>query len=187
MPFVTEELWHAMGERSHDLILARWPSPDARSLDPAASADVEWLIGLISAVRSARADLGISPGLTIEYLADPSAETSRRLESAAAELQRLARFTPASERKQGAAMQIIHDGETYSVPLEGSIDLAAERARLTRDHAAAEKERDALAARLANASFVERAKPEAVEKARADHAERQGEAERLAAALARLG
>ena len=84
-------------------------------------------------------------------------------------------------------MQIIHEGDTYSVPLEGIIDLDAERARLTRDRAAAEKERDALAARLANASFVERAKPEAVEKARADHAEREGEAERLAAALARLG
>ena len=84
-------------------------------------------------------------------------------------------------------MQIVHEGETYHVPLEGVIDLAAERARLSRDRAAAEKERDALAARLANPSFVERAKPEAVEKARADHAEREGEAERLAAALARLG
>jgi len=188
MPFVTEELWHAMGPRQHDLILARWPAPDARSLDPAASADVEWLIGLISAVRSARADLGISPGLTIEYvIADPSTKTASRLEKSAAELQRLARFSPASDRKQGAAMQIIHEGDTYSVPLEGIIDLDAERARLTRDRAAAEKERDALAARLANASFVERAKPEAVEKARADHAEREGEAERLAAALARLG
>ncbi len=188
MPFVTEELWHAMGPREADLILAHWPAPDARALDPAASADVEWLIGLISAVRSARADLGISPGLTIEYtVTDPSPETSTRLERAAARLQRLARFTPATGRKHGAAMQIIHEGETYSVPLEGIIDLDAERARLTRDRAAAEKERDALAARLANASFVERAKPEAVDKARTDHAERQGEAERLTAALARLG
>jgi valyl-tRNA synthetase len=188
MPFVTEELWHAMGERPHDLIVAHWPQPDARSLDPTASADIEWLIGLISAVRSARADLGISPGLTIDYVvADPAEETVRRLDNAAAELHRLARFRAAAGHREGAAMQIVHEGETYHVPLEGVIDLAAERARLSRDRAAAEKERDALAARLANPSFVERAKPEAVEKARADHAERHNEAERLAAALARLG
>ena len=66
------------------------------------------------------------------------------------------------------------------LPLEGVIDLAAERARLTKAIAAAEKERDALAGRLGNPSFVERAKPEAVEKARADHAEKAAEAERLA-------
>ncbi|HET9812488.1 MAG TPA: valyl-tRNA synthetase, partial [Sphingomicrobium sp.] len=51
----------------------------------------------------------------------------------------------------------------------------------------AEKERDSLAARLANPNFVERARPEAVEKARADHAEKAAEAERLRAALERLG
>ena len=73
------------------------------------------------------------------------------------------------------------------MPLEGVIDLDAERARLSKAIVAAEKERDALAGRLANASFVERAKPEAVEKAGADHAEKTAEAERLTAALARLG
>ena len=67
------------------------------------------------------------------------------------------------------------------------IDLDAERARLSKAIAVAEKDRDSLAARLANASFTERAKPEAVDKARADHAARAAEAERLSAALARLG
>lgn len=89
--------------------------------------------------------------------------------------------------KPGAVAQIPIDGVTFILPLEGIIDLAAERARLAKAIAAAEKERDALAGRLNNPSFVERAKPEAVEKARADHAEKAAEAERLAAALARLG
>jgi len=70
---------------------------------------------------------------------------------------------------------------------DGFIDLKAERVRLTKSAEAAEKERDSLAGRLNNPSFVEKAKPEAVEKARADHAEKQAEAERLRAALARLG
>ena len=60
-------------------------------------------------------------------------------------------------------------------------------ARLAKAVAAAEKERDSLSARLSNPNFVERAKPEAVEKARADHDARAAEAERLSAALARLG
>ena len=86
----------------------------------------------------------------------------------------------------GAAQIVVHDA-TSVLPLEGVIDLDAERARLTKGIAAAEKERDSLAARLNNPSFVERAKPEAIEKARADHAEKSAEAERLSAALARLG
>ena len=68
-----------------------------------------------------------------------------------------------------------------------AIDLDAERARLSKAVAAAQKDRDSLAARLGNPSFTERAKPEAVEKARADHDARAAEAERLSAALARLG
>jgi valyl-tRNA synthetase len=67
------------------------------------------------------------------------------------------------------------------------IDLNAEKARLDKAAAAAEKERDSLAARLSNSNFTERAKPEAVEKARADHAEKSAEAERYRAALERLG
>jgi valyl-tRNA synthetase len=67
------------------------------------------------------------------------------------------------------------------------IDRAAEKARLAKSVESAEKERDSLAGRLANANFVERAKPEAVEKARSDHAGKSAEAERYRAALERLG
>jgi len=84
-------------------------------------------------------------------------------------------------------MQVTLDGLLAFARLQGVIDLEAERARLAKAIGAAEKERDGLAGRLNNPSFVERAKPEAVEKARADHAEKAAEAERLTAALARLG
>jgi valyl-tRNA synthetase len=73
------------------------------------------------------------------------------------------------------------------MPLDGLIDLAAEKARLAKGAEAAEKERDSLAQRLSNPNFTERAKPEAVEKARADHEAKAAEAERLRAALQRLG
>jgi valyl-tRNA synthetase len=67
------------------------------------------------------------------------------------------------------------------------IDVASEKTRLDKAAAAAEKERDSLAQRLANPNFTERAKPEAIEKARADHEAKAAEAERLRAALERLG
>jgi valyl-tRNA synthetase len=79
------------------------------------------------------------------------------------------------------------DGVTIAFPLAGAIDLEAEKARLSKAAEAAEKERDSLAARLANPAFAERAKPEAVDKARADHEAKAAEAERLRAALERLG
>ena len=87
---------------------------------------------------------------------------------------------------KGAA-QIVVDEATFALPLEGVVDLEAEKARLSKGAEAAEKERDSLATRLANPNFTERAKPEAVEKARADHEAKAAEAERLRAALERLG
>jgi len=83
--------------------------------------------------------------------------------------------------------QIVVGEDTIVFALDGVIDLDAERSRITKAIEAATKERDALAARLSNAAFVEKAKPEAVDKARADHAEKAAEAEQLTAALKRLG
>ncbi len=189
MPFITEELWHAMGAREYDLIVARWPMADARALDPDAAAEIEWLIRLVSEVRAARTELNVPPGARLPvHVREASATTDARLASQAAVIARLARIDRAdSAAPEGGALQIVVDEATFVLPLGDVIDLAAERARLTKAIAAAEKERDALAGRLGNPSFVERAKPEAVEKAKADHAEKSAEAERLTAALGRLG
>jgi valyl-tRNA synthetase len=119
---------------------------------------------------------------------DADAQTLERLARQGPALARLARIDRIEgEAPAGGAVQVVIDEATFVLPLEGVIDLDAERARLAKAIAAAEKERDALAGRLGNASFVERAKPEAVEKARADHADKAAEAERLTAALTRLG
>ena len=92
------------------------------------------------------------------------------------------------ERNQARkGSQIDMPGLLAILQLEGVIDLDAERSRLAKAVTAAEKERDSLKARLANPAFTDRAKPEAVEKARADHDARAAEAERLGAALKRLG
>ena len=87
----------------------------------------------------------------------------------------------------GPAMQVGAGDATLIVPLAGLIDIAAERARLEKALALSNAEAKALAGRLGNPAFVERAKPEAVAKARGDHAHHTAEAARLTAALERLG
>lgn len=188
MPFITEELWHAMGAQDHDLIVAHWPMADARALDPEAEREIDWLIRLVSEIRAARTELNVPPGARLPmHVRDANDATKARLERQASALARLARVEAADGEATGGAAQVVVDEATFVLPLEGVIDLDAERQRLTKAIAAVEKERDALGGRLGNASFVERAKPEAVEKARADHADKMAEAARLHAALGRLG
>lgn len=204
MPFITEELWHARGGRGSDLILASWPeitepgNPSFGMADPevivparddSACREVEWLIELISAVRSARTELNV-PASAKLVLHAPDADDAVKamLERHLAALDRMARIhrVDFTTGPAGGVAQILVDGATFSLPLAGIIDLGAERARLEKAAQAAEKEAASLAGRLSNPGFTERAKPEAVEKARTDHAARSSEASRLREALARL-
>jgi len=193
MPFITEELWHALADpadpRKYDIIVAKWPDPRA-DIDAEASNEIGWLIKLISETRTARAELNIPPGakLTV-HVRDASAATLERLERQSAALARVARIekVSADAPPEGSAAQIPVDEATYVLPLEGVIDLDAERARLAKSLEAAEKDAASLDKRLSNPQFVEKAKSEAVEKARADHGEKAAEAERLKAAIKRLG
>ncbi|MBN9787287.1 hypothetical protein DMP17_01580 [Pseudonocardia sp. TMWB2A] len=189
MPFITEELWHAQGERPYDLIIAKWPEPRAQ-IDGEASADINWLVTLVQALRGAKAELGLAPGARLPlYAADAGDVIKARFTRLATAVERVGRveavhFAPAPA---GASMALVVEGATYAVPLEGLIDVGAEKARLEKALAAAQKDAASLAGRLNNPAFTEKAKPEAVEKAREDHASRTAEVERLTAALARLG
>ena len=193
MPFITEELWHALSDpatpRGYDIIHAKWPEPNA-TVDAGAVAEINWVIDTISKTRSFKAELNIAPGTRLTAnIAGPQTATIAIIERQGAALSRLGRiddfvFAPVATNN---VAQIIVGDDTIVFALDGIIDLDAERSRIAKAIEAATKERDALAGRLSNAAFVEKAKPEAVEKARADHAEKAAEAERLTAALKRLG
>ena len=188
MPFITEELWNA-NERPYEVIVAKWPEPRAQ-IDPYAKAELDWLVRLVSEVRSARTELNVPPSAKLNlFAADASKQTAERLDRNHAMLSRLARLESIqlSTFPGSGAVQVVVDEATFALPLEGVIDVEAEKVRLSKAATAAEKERDSLAARLGNANFTERAKPEAVEKARSDHDAKAAEAERLRAALERLG
>ena len=189
MPFITEELWHAQGDRAYDLIVASWPNPRAEVSKEATDA-IDWVIDLTTNVRSAKNELGIAPGAKLAaFLPEASDLAKTTIERSSAAIERLARLTPVTvgEAPAGPAMQVTAMGDVFIIPLEGIIDIDAEKARLEKALAASEKEAKSLEGRLSNPNFVERAKPEAVEKAKADFAHHSAEIERLKAALARLG
>jgi len=195
MPFITEELWHSMGERPYDLIVAKWPAPEARR-DPASARQIDGIVAIVSEVRALRAELNIpwTAQLTAHVIRqsadlDNVGHAIGLMALFQPHLTRMAKLSPAVEvdAVPAASAQISVNGVTIAFPLGDAIDLDAEKARLAKAIAAAEKDRDGLAARLANPAFAERAKPEAVAKAREDHDARAAEAERLGAALARLG
>ena len=197
MPFVTEELWHAQGElggidrSKYPLITAKWPDPRG-SVSKEATDAIDWTIAFTSAARTARNELGIAPGQELRaVLASDLSPTAAQVfkGNGAAAITRLSKIGPfdsdAPEPKP--AMEIAVGSDVVLVDLEGVIDVAEEKARLEKLLAASEKEAKSLDGRLSNANFVERAKPEAVEKAKADFAHHAGEIERLKAALTRLG
>lgn len=189
MPFITEELWHSMGDRTYDLIVAKWPEPKAE-IDQDAKAEVDWLIRLISATRTAKVELNIPPGTKMSaHVRDGDDALAERINRQSSALERVGRLESFSfdAAPEGATAQIVVDGATYVLPLAGAVDFEAEKARLTKALEASQKEAKSLSGRLGNPNFVEKAKPEAVEKARADLAEKEAEAERLQEAIDRLG
>ncbi len=191
MPFITEELWHAMGDRETDLIIAQWPHLVTAG-DTNAQAEIDWVIKAISEIRANRTMLNVPPGSRMEAWILPVSESRNQMVKRNwPVISKLARINwsdlPADQLGQDNTIQAIADDVVFALQLEGVIDIAAEKTRLAKALAAAEKERDSLGGRLSNPSFVEKAKPEAVVKAREDHADKSAEADRLKAALDRLG
>ncbi len=134
MPFITEELWNLTGTREGELIVARWPQA-LYAVDGEAQAEIDWLIRLIGAMRTARTELNVPPGAKLGVVVhDASEETRRRIDRQGAALARLGRVESLSfgDSVTGGAAQIVVDEATFILPLEGVIDIAAEKARLAK-------------------------------------------------------
>ena len=191
MPYITEELWHALASRERDLIVSRWPTVRGDIVDPAAAGEIDWLIRLISEIRSARAEVNVPAGAQIPALVRDLPADKRdwltRNDELVRRLARLSRIDAVAETPDQGAIEVLVDEATVALPVADVIDFAEERARLEKSLAKAEKEAKGLKGRLANPQFTEKAPAEVVEQARARLAEEQATAEKLRAALARLG
>ncbi len=190
-PFVTEELWQRRyAAPGGPLIGARWPEPGAALVDPAAEAEIDWLIRAISALRAARSELDVPPAAKLPLrVRDAAPGTAQRLASHREALMRLARL---SEITSGQApvppgsLQVVVDEATFAVPLAGVVDLEQERQRLGKELAKAEAEIARFAQKLANPKFLDKAPAEVVEEQRQRRAEAEQTRQKLAAALARI-
>jgi valyl-tRNA synthetase len=162
MPFVTDELWtHLTGGDS--VMVAAWPAADAEAdegprPDPAAEAEIEALMRLVTQVRRFRSDQGLRPSQPVPaVLAGLDATPLAGHEASIRSLLRLA--APGGQFAPTASVQA--EGITVQLDTAAAIDVAAERRRLEKDLAAARADLAQTERKLANPSFVERA-PEAV-------------------------
>ncbi|MFZ3308421.1 MAG: class I tRNA ligase family protein, partial [Xanthobacteraceae bacterium] len=190
MPFVTEELWRVTAEngakRDHLLALDAWPQHDGLD-DAEAETEIGWVIDLITAIRSVRAEMNITAQIPL-VLAGAAAQTKSRATRWAEFIKRLARVADisfADEAPQGA-VQLVVRGEVAALPLAGVIDLAAERARLAKELAKADADIARVDAKLGNANFVARAPEEVVEEEKEKREEAQARKAKIAEALERL-
>jgi valyl-tRNA synthetase len=196
MPFITEELWAVTAKRDGLLVLTKWPrrpgGPTAEELamvttagpndpmvppillaldagdfsDPAAEAEIGWVVDLVTAIRSVRAEMNITPAtLTPLVLAGASAETKERAQRWNDVVKRMARLGDISfaDRAPEGAVQLLVRGEVAALPLKGVIDLSAEKARLDKELARAEADIKRVDAKLGNEKFVANAPEEIVE------------------------
>jgi valyl-tRNA synthetase len=192
MPFLTEELWDRTGSeegafRSTMLCHAPWPEPDME--DEAAAAEINWLVGLVSDIRSVRAEMNVKPSETVPLvMVDANEVTRTRLGLHAPAIRRLARVDPVelADKAPKASAQVVVGEATACLLLEGIIDFAAERARLEKEVKRLEGEIKRLRGKLGNEKFIANAPAEVVEEEREKLAGYQAQMERTKAALQRV-
>ncbi len=191
MPFLTEELWHRMGYGAEgSLIRAAWP--EAVSVDGAADAraELDWVVRMVSEVRTVRSEMNVAPSITVPLLlAGASGESLSRAKRWEDAIRRLGRATEIraleGEAPKGAVQAVVGEA-TIMLPLADVIDLGAERARLAKERARIEGEAQKIEAKLGNETFVSRAPEEVVEENRERLAAAKVEMARLDAAMARI-
>jgi valyl-tRNA synthetase len=191
MPFMTEELWSlTVGEgQSRDTLLAHAPWPELKFEDASAADDINWLIELVSGIRSVRSEMNVPPSAQAPLaVLEANALTKERLvhhDAAIKRLSRVADISLSDAAPKGSAQLVVGEA-TYCMPLGSLIDLGAEMARLEKENGKLAAEMEKIDKKLSNEKFVANAKPEVVEADRSRFAELQEAQGKIAVAQQRL-
>jgi len=183
IPFVTDELWTALTGRD-SVVVASWPSVDKSYLDDAAEAELAMLQRVVTEVRRFRSDQGLKPAQRVAARLD--ALGAAGLAGHEPLIRSLARLDPPGGDFAPTATLSISGGVGVALDTRGAIDVAAERARLAKDRAAAEKEKAGALAKLGNEAFLAKAPEPVVAGIKARLAAAEEELVRVEAALAAL-
>jgi len=203
MPYLTEELWlklpikhaeqlqAAYAGAGPTIMLASYPEGHENLIDERAEAEMQAVIDLISRVRNIRSEMNIKPGDRIQLMIAAKSDLQSVFSASTDQIARLTRakeisIDGSSEMPKAAARAVLAGGAEIAVPLEGLIDFAQERARLSREKEKLEKETAKLETQLGNADFVNRAPAEKVEELRArvaDIAQRSAALDQMLEAL----
>jgi valyl-tRNA synthetase len=187
MPFITEDLWGTTGTRAKLLVHTDWPA-FANLSDPQADAEMTFVTSLIDDIRSARAQLHVPVGLKCDLVAtelSPAAHAAwERNEALIRRMARVEGFSEGPAPKGSIALAM--DGAAFALPLAGLIDIAEEKARLSKALEKLSKEIGGLKGRLDNPNFVKSAPEDVIIEARANLEAREDEAAKVSAAIARL-
>jgi valyl-tRNA synthetase len=197
VPFVTEELWQAvapkLGIEETTIMLRPYPQASDFAGDHAsAEADVEWLKAMVSALRRVRSELNVAPARLVTLLLADAGGIDRariaRFDSQLRFLTRLDRIEVLASTDDAPAAAAAVVGELkLLVPLEGLVDLGAERTRLEKELKRVDGEIAKCNAKLASETFVSNAPAAVVEQERKRLVDWNGQREALAAQRAKLG
>ncbi len=191
MPFVTEELHAQFRTDESWLVSSAWPEFGTETVDAEAAAEMNWVVRIVSAIRTARAEVNVPPGAQIPLrLKDASPLALLRLDRHRDLVLRLARLSDAApldgDVPQGAVQAVIEDA-TVVLPLAGIVDLDQERVRLLKEIAKLDDEVAKIDKKLGNPDFLARAPEEVVDEQKARRDDAQEALSRLRGALDRLG
>ncbi|SHF82926.1 valyl-tRNA synthetase [Modicisalibacter ilicicola DSM 19980] len=200
MPFITEEIWQrvaplagkAAGDGAESIMNQPWPQAEADRIDDEADRDIEWLKGVIVAVRNVRAEMNIAPGKQLDVLLTKGDDSDRRRLSHnrlfLAKLAKLSSIDWLDDPAQAplSATQLVGDMEVL-VPMADLIDKESELARLAKELDKQDKFIAGVEKKLSNESFIAKAPAEVVEKERAKLTEARASRSVLAEQQAKIG
>ncbi len=170
MPFVTEEIWQTFGERRPSIMIQPYPAAPTSWIDPETDRRMDYLMGVVRAVRNLRAEMNCPPGKEVKVIFCGQEIDLAFLRQQQPYLRALARvgsaeFLSDGGRPRGAATAVFGATEIY-LPLDDLINLEEEKARLSREVNKAEEELRRVRQKLANGDFLAKAKAGVIEKER---------------------
>lgn len=189
MPFITEELWDNLTERSCKLIHAKWSADETVNADD--KNEIDRAIDIISAIRSLRASMNLPAGAKLHaYVKDAAAETLAAVERQNALICKLARLEEldalGNRDVTKDMVQTVSHEAAILIPLKGVVDFEAERARLQKELETLNKNLEGYSRKLSNESFVAKAPAAVVAEEKRRQAEAQENKAKVEEALARI-